>query len=703
MPVSLQADISLSLYKKIIDQVPLFQNTEIGFTKLLALSIKPIIFLKSEYIVKKGDIGSEMFFINRGTVDVVSEDGNIVFASMTEGKFFGEISLIFSVPRTASIRAATNCDLFMLTKKDLDEALSYYPQIAEQIKVVAGSRADKVKKRAQIAKQAESQGASATDAAAAAAKGTSDMEDEGKRKHSSVPAGRRKSLQAELDDLLEIEEDGPTQRFSCTQCLYTCCGFLKTRCWPPLKRVLTFTISHTSHFNTVFSLLSTLLAFISIFTLTFQSIFQVDSPVFFAVNYAFDAYFIAEMILKFHITYEDDQGRAITEFKQVALHYLKQPTGFTLDALASFPFEIVALPIPDPKLRVGVLLYLRLTHTLRLDRVQHFFATEGRKLNQKTVVTRLLKFIVLISLFTQAVACVWYLLACQLQECRPNTWAVKADMYGVTFDPYLHYTNSLYWAVATMTSTGYGELVPTNALEMLFACGVMVFGKLLFGFILGSIASTLANLETRKVQFEEKLSAIKGYMREKNLMSVMQTRVVNYFEYLWSRNKGMDRSGLFQDMPQCMHSEVTLSASEHLLRRVPIFADIETPFLRNLSVIIQPLIFLPGEYIVKKGDIGFGLYLIHHGKVELVDEDMDTVVEVIEEGDYFGQKSLVYQIPREIAVRALTHVDLFLVSREDFDQIVEHHPSAEEHVAKVAKEVYGMPVKKERRSSDVKT
>ena len=37
----------------------------------------------------------------------------------------------------------------------------------------------------------------------------------------------------------------------------------------------------------------------------------------------------------------------------------------------------------------------------------------------------------------------------------------------------------------------------------------MVFGKLLFGFILGSIASTLANLETRKVQFEEKLSAIK--------------------------------------------------------------------------------------------------------------------------------------------------------------------------------------------------
>jgi len=36
----------------------------------------------------------------------------------------------------------------------------------------------------------------------------------------------------------------------------------------------------------------------------------------------------------------------------------------------------------------------------------------------------------------------------------------------------------------------------------------MVFGKLLFGFILGNIASTLANAEIRRVKYEEKLGAI---------------------------------------------------------------------------------------------------------------------------------------------------------------------------------------------------
>ena len=76
MPQSLQGDVSLSLYKTMIDkvrkygitlmlhsillQVPLFQNTEIGFTKLLAMSIKPVLYLSNEYIVQKGDHGSEV-------------------------------------------------------------------------------------------------------------------------------------------------------------------------------------------------------------------------------------------------------------------------------------------------------------------------------------------------------------------------------------------------------------------------------------------------------------------------------------------------------------------------------------------------------------------------------------------------------------------------------------------------------------------
>ena len=62
---------------------------------------------------------------------------------------------------------------------------------------------------------------------------------------------------------------------------------------------------------------------------------------------------------------------------------------------------------------------------------------------------------------------------------------------------------------------------------MLYAIIVMVFGKLLFGFILGSIASTLANLDTQRVLFEEKLFALKV------LLSRLACRITNLVGWNW--------------------------------------------------------------------------------------------------------------------------------------------------------------------------
>ena len=119
-----------------------------------------------------------MFFIYRGSVEIVSEDGEVVFALMQEGQFFGEISLFFECPRTASVRAATTCALFVLSKADLMRVLSYYPHIRQQIREVADKRADMAKKRSLIAAQAASEGMSPSDAAMEASRLTADEDSE---------------------------------------------------------------------------------------------------------------------------------------------------------------------------------------------------------------------------------------------------------------------------------------------------------------------------------------------------------------------------------------------------------------------------------------------------------------------------------------------------------------------------------------------
>ena len=57
-------------------------------------------------------------------------------------------------------------------------------------------------------------------------------------------------------------------------------------------------------------------------------------------------------------------------------------------------------------------------------------------------------------------------------------------------------------------------------------------------------------------------------MHEQHLSSVMRRRVLDFFDYLWVRNKGTDRQSLLSDMPYCMQAEVSLATTESLLRNV---------------------------------------------------------------------------------------------------------------------------------------
>lgn len=52
------------------------------------------VFSPGEYVCKKGDVGHEMYIIKEGKLAVVADDGVTEFAILSDGNFFGEISII---------------------------------------------------------------------------------------------------------------------------------------------------------------------------------------------------------------------------------------------------------------------------------------------------------------------------------------------------------------------------------------------------------------------------------------------------------------------------------------------------------------------------------------------------------------------------------------------------------------------------------
>jgi hypothetical protein len=83
-----------------------------------------------------------------------------------------------------------------------------------------------------------------------------------------------------------------------------------------------------------------------------------------------------------------------------------------------------------------------------------------------------------------------------------------------------------------------------------------------------------------------------------------------------------------------------------------------------------------GEYVFREGDLGTEMYIIHEGKVEIVNrvEGKDTVLAVLEKGDFFGEMSVLEDLPRAASARALTDTRLLQINGSTFDQMLRDNP-----------------------------
>ncbi len=125
--------------REVLQTVPLFQDCDPIFLHNLAMTLRPVVHDPADIIIRKGDVGGEMYFLCRGEVEVLDEAGKIT-NKMGEGDYFGELSLLFSRPRAATIRAGSPCDLFVLTRDDFDRILQDHPHFAETLRHAAQTR-----------------------------------------------------------------------------------------------------------------------------------------------------------------------------------------------------------------------------------------------------------------------------------------------------------------------------------------------------------------------------------------------------------------------------------------------------------------------------------------------------------------------------------------------------------------------------------
>ncbi|MEO7795668.1 MAG: cyclic nucleotide-binding domain-containing protein [Thermoanaerobaculia bacterium] len=86
--------------------------------------------------------------------------------------------------------------------------------------------------------------------------------------------------------------------------------------------------------------------------------------------------------------------------------------------------------------------------------------------------------------------------------------------------------------------------------------------------------------------------------------------------------------------------------------------------------------FKPGEFIFNEGDLGMEMYIIHEGKIEILKQiqSEQRQLAVLEKGDFFGEMSILEDLPRTAGARAIGEVKLLLINGATFDQMLRTNP-----------------------------
>ncbi|KAG9129208.1 hypothetical protein Leryth_006406 [Lithospermum erythrorhizon] len=292
--------------------------------------------------------------------------------------------------------------------------------------------------------------------------------------------------------------------------------------------------------------------------------------------------------------------------------------------------------------------------------------------------TRIAKLIAVELYCTHTAACIFYYLATTLPEEKEGyTWIGSLQLGDYSYahfrdiDIWKTYTTSLYFAIVTMATVGYGDIHAVNLREMIFIMFYVSFDMILGAYLIGNMTALIVK-GGKTERYRDKMTDLMKYMNRNRLGKDVRNQIKGHLRLQYESS--YTDAAVLRDIPISIRAKISQSLYKSYIENVTLFRGCSSEFVNQIVIRVHEEFFLPGEVIMEPANVVDQLYFVCHGVLEevgLAEDGSDETVSLLEPGSSFGEVSILCNIPQPYTVRVRGLCRLLRIDKQSFSNILD--------------------------------
>ncbi|XP_066539497.1 cyclic nucleotide-gated channel beta-3-like [Hoplias malabaricus] len=364
------------------------------------------------------------------------------------------------------------------------------------------------------------------------------------------------------------------------------------------------------------------------------------------------------------------KGGDIIKDRAMAKQKYRQSARFQSDMISIIPFDLLSL-------QFGFSSVYRLNRFMRL---QSFFEFSDRLENimAKAYIWRVARTTGYLLYCLHLNSCLYYV-ASAYEGLGSTRWTY--DGKGSA------YLRCYYFATRSLITIG-GLPEPHTLFEIVFQMVNFFTGVFVFSSLIGQMRDVIGAATAGQTYFRASMDACVSYMNRYTIPRIVQNRVRTWYNYTWDSQGMLDESELLDKMPLVMRTAIAVDINLAIFQKIDLFKGCDNQMLVDMLLRLKSIVYLPGDFVCKKGDIGREMYIIKAGEVQVIGGPDNKIVFVtLKAGCVFGEISLLQSAKdggnrRTANVAAHGFANLFVLDKKDLNDILVHYPESQKVLAR---------------------